>query len=280
MTDLPSELSRARELFREIAPPLGARSRIYCQIRAQRAQPSRQTRSWVAVALLALVATSAAAFSLGVMSDQRAPGANSAGPSDSVGSSTRPRTARRARLRPRGSSGPSAMPVRSPAEIPVVLPQAIPSAAPNALPSRGTPREGMASNSRKLQAPRFESRSDLPSVGSLPPEPLPSSSAVVLTGPSDLSLQVAAYREAVGLASSSPGEALGQLRAFRARWPGSALGHEVDLRIIQALLTLGRIPEAQGEARSFLRRHPESPRRADLTRLAESSESPTSPSNN
>jgi TolA-binding protein len=104
-----------------------------------------------------------------------------------------------------------------------------------------------------------------------PPPPAAGRAARGSPGPgaaSDLSVQVAAYERAVALLGSQPGDALVALQEYRARWPGSPLCHEVDLRIVQTLVSLGRSKDAQAEARRFLVRYPNSPRRADMEALA------------
>ena len=51
------------------------------------------------------------------------------------------------------------------------------------------------------------------------------------------------------------------------RWPHSALAHEVDLEIIEALVRLGCRAEARTEARRFLKRYPRSPRVIEVRAL-------------
>jgi TolA-binding protein len=89
-------------------------------------------------------------------------------------------------------------------------------------------------------------------------------------GASELSQQVADYRIAVAELRSNPALALERLKAHRARWPSSAIRHEVDLRIIEALVTLGRHNEASDAARFFLQRYPDSSRAMEVRRIAES----------
>jgi TolA-binding protein len=86
--------------------------------------------------------------------------------------------------------------------------------------------------------------------------------------PSELSQQVRAYQAAVELIPTNPAQALAALRAFRSRWPGSALGQEADLRIVQTLLALGQAEDARQAARTFVARYPESPRAADMRVVA------------
>jgi TolA-binding protein len=93
--------------------------------------------------------------------------------------------------------------------------------------------------------------------------------------PSELSQQVRAYEAAVALIPTSPTQALAALRSFRARWPRSAIGQEVDLRIVQTLVALGHADEARLAARAFVRRYPQNPRVSDLRTLAGMAEDPT-----
>ena len=86
--------------------------------------------------------------------------------------------------------------------------------------------------------------------------------------PSELSQQVRAYQAAVDLIPTRPAEALAKLRAFRSRWPASALGQEADLRIVQTLLGLGRTDDARLASRAFVVRYPESPRAPDMRAVA------------
>ena len=86
--------------------------------------------------------------------------------------------------------------------------------------------------------------------------------------PSELSRQVRAYQAAVELIPTNPAQALAALRAFRSRWPGSALGQEADLRIVQTLLALGQAEDARQAARTFVVRYPESPRAPDMRVVA------------
>jgi len=83
-----------------------------------------------------------------------------------------------------------------------------------------------------------------------------------------LAQQVAAYREASGLVQTSPGLAIVRLRAFQERWPTSPLGEEASIRLVQALVALGRDADARAQAAAFVTRYPASRRRAELEALA------------
>lgn len=86
--------------------------------------------------------------------------------------------------------------------------------------------------------------------------------------PSQLSQQVAAYKEAMRLRNQGQRTAaLSYFRKMRQRWSDSPLVHEADLRIIETLLQLGRAEEARAEARRFLARYPRSPKAAHVRRL-------------
>lgn len=86
--------------------------------------------------------------------------------------------------------------------------------------------------------------------------------------PSSLAEEVAAYREAEALVGDSPGLAVARLNAFRHRYPASPLVEEASLRLIQALLALGRDDEARRQARHFVQLYPTSAKRAELERFA------------
>jgi TolA-binding protein len=131
---------------------------------------------------------------------------------------------------------------------------ALPSAAESAPAARALvpPAPPIASvGDRGPQRPRVPTTAPAPSRGEA-------------AEPSELSQQVRAYQAAVELIPTKPAEALGALRAFRSRWPGSALGQEADLRIVQTLLGLGRTEDARQAARAFVVRYPESPRAPDM----------------
>ncbi len=85
---------------------------------------------------------------------------------------------------------------------------------------------------------------------------------------SELAEQTTAYRAALSADSHDDAAALERWRRIKARWPGGPLEHEVDFRIVDALVRLGRRDEAQAAARDFLRRHPQSPRRVEMRAVA------------
>jgi outer membrane protein assembly factor BamD (BamD/ComL family) len=55
---------------------------------------------------------------------------------------------------------------------------------------------------------------------------------------------------------------------YRSRHPNGLLRVEADLSVIEALTELGDQARALGEAREFLRRHPDSERRSEVARVA------------
>jgi TolA-binding protein len=133
------------------------------------------------------------------------------------------------------------------------------------------------------QAERAPSRRALPELVPAPPvasaddrghsraivnPPAPSHRSSEGNDPSELSQQVRAYQSAVELIAANPAQALAALRAFRSRWPRSALGQEADLRIVQTLLALGQAGDARDAARTFVARYPGSPRAPDMRVVA------------
>jgi TolA-binding protein len=83
----------------------------------------------------------------------------------------------------------------------------------------------------------------------------------------DLSLQVAAYEQALALQQRAPRQALLRLRRMRQRWPRGPLAHEAALRIVETLLRIGEQEEARQAARRFLTDFPGSPRAPELRAL-------------
>jgi hypothetical protein len=87
--------------------------------------------------------------------------------------------------------------------------------------------------------------------------------------PTDAALarQVEAYWAAERMRADDPAGALARFEALRRDWPGSPLGHEIDLAIIDLLVRLEDAEAARARAREFVRRYPESPRRKDVVRI-------------
>jgi hypothetical protein len=99
----------------------------------------------------------------------------------------------------------------------------------------------------------------------LAPSPPPSATP----SPSALAREVEDYREAQALAERSPQLALERFQALSQTWRDGALGPEVELRIVEVLLRLGRVAEARARASAFVARNPHGPRSAEMRALAE-----------
>jgi hypothetical protein len=130
--------------------------------------------------------------------------------------------------------------------------------APARAPAPAEPHEGRA---RKPAAPEPAPKVEPQTVGEPQPEAAqleePARARSALSpGPSELALQVKAYRQALALRGRDDARAIEQWRAMTRRWPHSPLRHEIDLSVIDALARLGRAAEARSEARRFLDRHP------------------------
>jgi hypothetical protein len=108
-------------------------------------------------------------------------------------------------------------------------------------------------------------------AGESPPAASPSAVSPPPSGPpgSELAVQLEAWRAAEALARRDDAAALERWQDLVRRWPEGPLAPEVDLRIIETLLRLGRQDQARAAARAFVARHPDSPRVAELRRLAE-----------
>jgi hypothetical protein len=65
-----------------------------------------------------------------------------------------------------------------------------------------------------------------------------------------------------------PREALSAWRSYRAQHPRGLLRIEADISVIETLVSLGDKAEAASEASAFIRRYPDSERRAEIARLA------------
>jgi hypothetical protein len=65
-----------------------------------------------------------------------------------------------------------------------------------------------------------------------------------------------------------PRQAVATWERYRTRYPNGLLRAEADLSVIAALTRVGEGQRALGEARQFLRQHPESERRAEVARVA------------
>jgi TolA-binding protein len=243
MTSLPPEVERARKLLHAVGARKGAEARIYRRIiePAQRRQRPGFRFSIVTVGML-LSASAALGFGLASRIEQpirfATPTTATAAPK-----------LRAPRQQPRGAA--ASVPARIEAEATDTDPADPADLAPLStlvLPASST--DGV--------------------VSGLPPKATTSAALPAAVEPvSDLGQQVADYREAVAHLDQRPGVALESLRAYRHKWQNSAILHEVDLRIIQALVSLGRSDEAADAARKFLKRYPDSARAAEVRRIAE-----------
>jgi TolA-binding protein len=241
MTEPSLELARARELL-AVTPPPGARARVLAAVLDSR-RPVAQKPLWRALVLVTalLVTTTAAAVGGPAL-------ARWAGRQSRTEFARSPGTAAVHPARPLPHGGHAAPAHASPAANPPLSadpPPAVPPLAPSAMLAP------------TMSPPLARPRSSLE-----PPPPL-------LPNPSLLAQEVAAYREAAALVATSPGLAIVRLRAHRERFPGSALGPEVSLRLVQAFTALGRSADARREAQSFLARYPRSPKRAEMLAIVD-----------
>jgi hypothetical protein len=239
MTDLPPEVERARELLHGIVPRKGAEARIYRRIiePRQRRKPLGFRFSVVTVGML-LSASAALGFGLASRIEQPR------------------RIAAVATATAAPKSGP---------------PRQLPRGARVSIPARveADPRDTKPADSATPSIQALPARSTDGALTGLPAKTAASTVLPVATEPvSDLGQQVADYREAVAHLDKNPAGALESLRTYRRKWQNSAILHEVDLRIIQALVSLGRNDEAADAARKFLHRYPDSARAAEVGRIA------------
>jgi hypothetical protein len=238
MSSLPPEVERARTVLRAAVARPGAEARIYRRI-VTRPRGRDPLGLKFGLVTLGLLLAASAAYGLGfVARTERAPKVTQGSAVHQGPPRQLPRSA--------------ATKIAAPAEATSVTPgQPKPLAVPNMPTPPNSPPGGNTTGSAK------DAFATVPLQ--TPPAPV-----------SELSQQVANYREAVALLSASPEIALESLLAHRRHWPNSAIVHEVDLRIIQALVSLGRRHEAQNAARRFLERYPDSARVPEVRRIAES----------
>ncbi len=267
------EIELARRLLRDVAPTAGSKERVYFRLRSSPKSPSRLEFRLAAVVACLLVTTTA--MGIGVRWVAR----EMSLPAVASPSVRKPAVSAPQQTKKTGNSGAQLVPSAeslsaSAANSPELEgpPQA------NALRAKveSTPRTivGSASlasadarsNPSRPEAALASNRRNLGSVASLADvsdESLPSAKT-----PSELSQQVAEYHAAVDGLRVNPGFALVRLNAFRVHWPKSSIMYEVDLRIVEALVKLGRRGEAADSARAFVHRYPGSPRAAEMHRIA------------
>jgi TolA-binding protein len=240
MNDVSGNLARARELL-NLEPTPGAKARVLANVRAGTKRERRSPGRALIVAFALLGASTAGALGM-------------------------PEVARwflAPALPPAAASVPSGAPIRTPPLPPRHL-----------APSEGTPAASTSDTASLEPGTRPlppASRPPLPAAPALDIErraPAASGSAAPSAG-STLAQEVAAYEEAAALVSTQPGLAIVRLRAHREHFPGSALGEEVSLRLVQAFTALGRDADARREAAAFIARYPRSPKRAAMQTLAE-----------
>jgi TolA-binding protein len=251
MTSLPPELAHARELLRQVAPQSGSKERIYWRVTAKRLRRDKPGGRFAIVAVCLCV--SATAMGLGYRMVTREKQAQS--PAVAVTREPHPlspvprrqnsrQVPRQDQDEPEADSNRTEQPQNTPLRKAVAVPA--PGASMNG--ASEAPRKSIAS---LPDLPELSTQSEPPAVSS------------------ELGQQLADYRQAVALLPNNPAAALQRLNMHRAKWPSGAIAHEVDLRVIEALVSLGRRAEAADSARQFLRRHPDSARAAEVRHIAE-----------
>ena len=248
MTDPVINFAEARGAL-SLTPAPGAKARIFAAIHEPRAERVRHPLRLPVIAFALLVSATAAAvggppllrWSTNALAAQKEKyRASPAAPTSAKGGTTKARGATPA--------APSAT-APDPAEL-IPTPSSPSSAASIDAP---TTQNGGRSAARHDDSSR--SASDTP--------------ASQAARDSALAEEVAAYREAAALVASSPGLAIVRLRAHRDRFPKSALGEEVSLRLVQAFGALGRDADARREAQSFVVRYPHSAKYRELRAIAD-----------
>lgn len=234
----PAELETLREGLARLAPPEGMQQRVWNTL-----QQGRKTRRRPRPLRLALILIPATALAAGTYHHLRKPDplprpppAAGVAPAPACAPLPRPPVTRRPEPRTAG-----------PAERP---------APATATPCPREVKQGGLAQHR--QRPTRRRPVVAPGV-----KPRGAARAPV-KGDSELAAQVAAYRQALALGRRDQVAALASFEAMRQRWSRGSMMHEVDLRIIEALLKLNRLPQAREEARRFLRRHPQSPQRTKV----------------
>jgi hypothetical protein len=239
MSNHPTEVERARDLLHEVVALPGAEARIYQRIMAT---PTRHSLSGLRVSVVtsAILLSASAALGFGL--------------------------------------APRFVPFSR-----TVATTAAPKPSPPRHESRGAATKGIESGAETPSPTRVDADGARPTRDG-PGIPPPNRSTNSINSPapvtpvtptSALSQQVADYREAVGDLDGNPADALLRLRAYRRKWPESPLLHEVDLRVIQVLVSLGRSNEARAAAKSFLEHHPDSARAAEVRQIAASNSDTT-----
>ena len=238
MTDLPEEIKEARDLLRHLGPLPGSRERLYLRVAHESSGPSPTAGRRLLIVAALCVSSTAFGFGAKWLSQHAQP----LWPTNAGVSSKQPAV-----------RVPSSHPIR----------QSPQSAAAVAQPDSDVALDAPASQNKAVASTDGSSRDRVVAPASATTLPVPAETIVE----SELSQQVADYRRAI--AQADPSASLEQLRAHRRKWGQSPIAHEVDLRIIEALVRLGRRSESVQAARQFLLNYPDSARAADIRRIAE-----------
>ena len=240
MTDLPGEVELARALLTRVAAEPGVQARIYRRIVATR-RVHATWRMGLVIPSVAVLLAASAALGFGLASRLEYP-------------------LRVAETVAPGHGAPRPIPRRTKAPA-------------------DSPKEDPVLDNRRIEAPiasHVDVREAESEGGVVLRLPVVAKSAATIPNSAEpvsvLGLQVTEYRMAVAELAKDPVAALEMFRAHGRKWPQSAIRHEVDLRIVQALVSLGRSREAQSAAEKFLERYPESPRAAEVRSIAASSQ--------
>jgi len=238
MTNLPPEVAQARALLRQVIPEQGSKARVYARVMAQ--APGRAKLGARLAIVVACLCLSASAMGLGyrLVTRNKTPDLH-----DGAGVIV-------PRKQPTNIAAPRDTVATADAPDAPALTKSEPA------PATGTQSKVLSALPRRSNSPLQNAPSILTQLDST-------------DGASELSQQVADYRLAVAQIRRDPAFALEQLKTQRANWPSSAIRHEVDLRIIEALVTLGRRNEAIDAARSFLQQYPNSARSTEVRRIAD-----------
>jgi hypothetical protein len=146
---------------------------------------------------------------------------------------------------------------------PPIVPSSI---APSPAAAVVAPSASAPSSARPARTP---SPLRLPAATVVEPPVSPPRAPPALAPPPDpLADAVAAYHAAAAREPRDPTAAVAAWDAWLVRFPDNALAHSVEVRTLALLVRLDRRAEAAARARAFLARYPDSPRRADVERIA------------
>lgn len=234
--DLPNELRLARSLLTQLAPDPFVKERIYRNIVTRATLKKTQPWQW-GVIVVGLVTAASAAYGLGLVVPPKAlpPSVDERLTYQSMSPQMKQRT--KVRRTVPSSTSTSTSTVES-----SITTGASPH--PTSIPLTVSP---LPSKSQAI--PRRQSAND---------------------EDAELGLQVLEYREAVAQLGASPTDALARLRNHRVRWPHGTIRQEVELRIVQALVALGRHDEAERAASQFISQYPNNSHVNELRNLTAS----------